>query len=71
MALFMLLVFLKKKILNILETTDCRTKRVKFRDSWSFELHVYGTFQVCFFEFSLESFSVLCTIQMFKVQTST
>ena len=47
---------------NILKTADRRAKRMKIWGSWSYVLHMQGTFHVLYFEFSLGLFGALCKI---------
>ncbi len=53
-------------ILNILKTDDGRVKRMNIWDLQCWELHMWGTFYVRFFEFSLGSFGTLCKISDVK-----
>ncbi len=52
---------------NILKTADCKAKQMKMWDSQSYVLHIWGTFHVRFFEFSLRSFGALCKIFDVKI----
>ena len=53
----------------IFKTADRRVKWMAIWDSWSYELHMYGTFRVQFFEFTLGSFGALCKISGVKIST--
>ncbi len=43
----------RAKMCHILKTADRRAKQIKISDSLSYELHMFRTFHVSFFEFHL------------------
>ncbi len=50
-----------------MKTVDRATKQMKGWDSQSYVLHMYVTFHVSFFEFSLGSVGALCRISDIKI----